>query len=496
MKNSEGVATTIGVSALLISHGSANDWGGLGVAPNGAKLLKGGLQLSQSPSLLTYNTLFKLTGLNTAHRYALALASQYDTDDRSSSYRVGLVQATVDNGGNATDWNAGFNYALLDNLIPNSAGEIHVQAMVNTDWAPLNGWQLLDRGVRSTGASAYTTLDTCGFGALGTALITGSNISITVPYGTAISALTPTLVAAAGATISPSGPQNFTSPVTYRVTAENAVNYQDYTVTIAVAPNVSFTTTTLPVTSTSLGAQILSTGTLVAANHFGNGSDGLAADAPVTLDNGLTFGTSIDFLGSGWNGHATDSWASSISISNAPYKTLMSCVFWIAWDPSVTPITFPGLSPGHTYRLQMISVQPNNCLVSVGGGTATTWSGDNTLLTSTWVQPAARTDMDVVLSRGTGQGEIHFNGYALHDVTSGFQPAPTGLTATAGDRQISLSWDAAPGATSYTVKRSLTTGGPYSSLGNSTGTTYLDVSLTNGIRYYYVVSATTALGDT
>ncbi len=193
MKNSEGVATTIGVSALLVSHGSANDWGGLGVAPNGAKLLKGGLQLYQSPNLLSYKTLFKLTGLNTSHRYELALASQYNTDDRSTSYRVGLVQDTVANGGAATDWSNGLNYAVLDNLIPNSAGEIHVQCMVNSDWAPLNGWQLLDKGVRTAGANSYTTIDTCSFGALGAATITDSNITLTVPYGTALGALTPDL---------------------------------------------------------------------------------------------------------------------------------------------------------------------------------------------------------------------------------------------------------------------------------------------------------------
>ena len=40
-------------------------------------------------------------------------------------------------------------------------------------------------------------------------------------------------------------------------------------------------------------------------------------------------------------------------------------------------------------------------------------------------------------------------------------PPPTGLSATPGNTQVALSWTASAGATSYTVKRSPTAGGPY-----------------------------------
>ncbi|MFC5472328.1 glycoside hydrolase family 48 protein, partial [Cohnella suwonensis] len=43
-------------------------------------------------------------------------------------------------------------------------------------------------------------------------------------------------------------------------------------------------------------------------------------------------------------------------------------------------------------------------------------------------------------------------------------PAPTGLTATAGNAQVALSWTASAGATSYTVKRATTSGGPYTNV--------------------------------
>jgi fibronectin type 3 domain-containing protein len=67
--------------------------------------------------------------------------------------------------------------------------------------------------------------------------------------------------------------------------------------------------------------------------------------------------------------------------------------------------------------------------------------------------------------------------------------SPTGLSAVAANAQVALSWPASSGASSYNVKRSTTSGGPYSVVGNSFGPAYTDDGLTNGTTYYYVVSA-------
>jgi len=55
---------------------------------------------------------------------------------------------------------------------------------------------------------------------------------------------------------------------------------------------------------------------------------------------------------------------------------------------------------------------------------------------------------------------------------------------------VALSWNTVSGATSYNVKRSVVSGGPYTLLSSGlTVTNYTDSVVTNGTTYYYVVLA-------
>src|SRR5262245_12347223 len=74
--------------------------------------------------------------------------------------------------------------------------------------------------------------------------------------------------------------------------------------------------------------------------------------------------------------------------------------------------------------------------------------------------------------------------------------APTGLAATAGNAQVSLSWTASAGATTYKVKRSTTAGGPYAEIqAGVTATRFTNTGLTNGTAYFYVVTAVNNVGE-
>ena len=73
--------------------------------------------------------------------------------------------------------------------------------------------------------------------------------------------------------------------------------------------------------------------------------------------------------------------------------------------------------------------------------------------------------------------------------------APAGLTASAGNGQVMLSWTASAGATSYNVKRSSTNGSGYTQIGAPATTNFADSGLTNGTTYYYVVTAVNTAGE-
>src|SRR5580698_3219751 len=47
----------------------------------------------------------------------------------------------------------------------------------------------------------------------------------------------------------------------------------------------------------------------------------------------------------------------------------------------------------------------------------------------------------------------------------------------------------------YTVKRATVSGGPYSSIGSPSAPTYTDSAVTNGTKYFYVVSASNTAGS-
>ena len=75
--------------------------------------------------------------------------------------------------------------------------------------------------------------------------------------------------------------------------------------------------------------------------------------------------------------------------------------------------------------------------------------------------------------------------------------APSGLTASAiSSNQVSLVWNAFIDATSYNIKSSPTSGGPYTTIASGViGTSYTD-TVAVGMKYYYVVSAVTEDAET
>ncbi len=76
--------------------------------------------------------------------------------------------------------------------------------------------------------------------------------------------------------------------------------------------------------------------------------------------------------------------------------------------------------------------------------------------------------------------------------------APSGLAAVGFVGGVDLSWSAATdnvGVTGYTVYRSTTSGFGYVKVGSSTGLSFGDLTVLNGVNYFYVVTAMDAAGN-
>jgi len=78
-------------------------------------------------------------------------------------------------------------------------------------------------------------------------------------------------------------------------------------------------------------------------------------------------------------------------------------------------------------------------------------------------------------------------------------PAPTGLTAVAGEWQINLSWTGSAAANYYRLYRSTASGGGYDLIGDLYDTTIVDIGdgtgLPANVTLYYVVTAVNAIGE-
>jgi fibronectin type 3 domain-containing protein len=148
---------------------------------------------------------------------------------------------------------------------------------------------------------------------------------------------------------------------------------------------------------------------------------------------------------------------------------------------------------GNTGRLYLNGVQ-------VGSSTAITLrpsslgnTTQNYLGRSQWADPYFTGAID--------DFRIYARALSAAELTTLARPAaepPDNVTVIPDDGKATISWTVANAATTYTVKRSLTSGGPYTTVSGGSGLTsmtFIDSGLTNGVTYYYVVTSSNSLGE-
>lgn len=112
--------------------------------------------------------------------------------------------------------------------------------------------------------------------------------------------------------------------------------------------------------------------------------------------------------------------------------------------------------------------------------------------------------IDYALVNGGGLRQDFSLGYLTWDsinqvvwhVVNNLPPAPAGLTATPGNGQITLQWNAVPTATSYKVYTSISSNSSYALNTTVVGPpNYTDAPLNNSTRCFYEVSAVNSYGE-
>ncbi len=146
-----------------------------------------------------------------------------------------------------------------------------------------------------------------------------------------------------------------------------------------------------------------------------------------------------------------------------------------------TSYTVTGLTNGITYYFKVAAVN--------GAGHQGKGSGEvpaTPVLATSSASPSAPASVSASATQTSGAGAPGVPGAPAR---------PTGLAATAGNSQVSLSWTAVAGAANYHVYEGTSpTFHSASPVASTAGTTAMVSGLTNGTTYYFVVTAMGASG--
>jgi glucuronoarabinoxylan endo-1,4-beta-xylanase len=171
--------------------------------------------------------------------------------------------------------------------------------------------------------------------------------------------------------------------------------------------------------------------------------------------------------------------------TSAPVLPAPGGLMAAAVSSSQINLVWNGLPNAASYNVKRSTTSGGSYTVVVTGVTATNYT-------------------DSILADGTTYfyvvSAVNLGGESANSVPASattMPAAPAGLTAVAvSATQIGLTWNAVTTATGYRVKRSTTSGGPYTPVATGVApTSYTDTGLLNGTTYYYVVSALNLAGE-
>ncbi len=124
-------------------------------------------------------------------------------------------------------------------------------------------------------------------------------------------------------------------------------------------------------------------------------------------------------------------------------------------------------------------------------GTNWTQLGTTTISMSSMVYPG----LAFCNNGNTSLGTARFDNVSTPSWPIAPPPTPTGLTATAGVEQVTLTWQEGGYATNFNVLRAPTSGGSYTKIATVVGPRFVDTDLPGGTTNYYEVNAGNSAGQ-
>ncbi|MEI7899805.1 MAG: LamG-like jellyroll fold domain-containing protein [bacterium] len=368
------------------------------------------------------------------------------------------------------------------------------------------------------------------------AVISGTNITWTLPLGTDVTSLSPTFAMSFQATCNKTSGalQDFASPVHYFVTNSAGTSVKDYLVTV-VLDKVPVIAGLACWYDASAGVTTDGTGVLTWNDRSGNGHVATrSSGAPSLVPDDINSKSSVHLRGgscyldcagpmfvkeqyvvvrspnTNWNGEGSFLARAStvfLSVRQSSHNLFKNQTgFWDDQLPSAvsmngaavsnTPVTMPrgGFELGTITNYMLLKVTVNDAATPENLATYPyNQIGRTETLTSC--------DMDIAEIIGYGttntfSDEVKIGNYLAekYGISTAYPPIPPGgLVATSGVGQIGLNWTAVFGATGYDIKRSTTSGSGYTTVGTTDGTAYTDSSVKAGPTYFYVVTATNSI---
>jgi hypothetical protein len=336
-------------------------------------------------------------------------------------------------------------------------------------------------GTTSLGTATLSS----GAATLATSFATAGTDTLTAVYAGSTTYATSTS-SAVSVTVSAATPTATTTALAVSTTTPTVG--ASVTLTATVSPSAATGTVTFYSGTTSLGTGTLSSGVATLATSFATaGTDTVTAVYGGSTSYATSTSSAVSITVSSGTGTAcnvvytispqnTSAFGASITINNTGTTNWTSWTLtWSFANGQTVSSLWNGVET-QTGALVTVMNESYNGSIPAGGslsgiGFNGTWNGTNAV-------PAA----------------FAVNGTLCGALSNNPPLAPTGLTATPGNQLIVLSWNASLTASSYNVQQSTTSGGPYTKVGSSVGTSFTNTGLTNGTIYYYVVSAVNSVG--